>query len=111
MSGFDLKKPIIFIMISTDRAKTNPCGAKVLCSYQNPTSTIQILRIDESGWEEFERIVFPGQIFLFEAPPESQLTIFYAVSPDAIEMSRISCHTLQVNQGVSVSRNSESRSI
>jgi len=86
-------------MISSDRVKSRP-RAKLLCSYQNRTSTIQILRMDESGCDEFERIVFPGQIFLFEATSESHLKIFYAVSPEAIEMSRISCRTLQVDEGV-----------
>ncbi|MGC9525575.1 MAG: DUF1830 domain-containing protein [Limnospira sp.] len=86
-------------MISSDRPKVSS-PAKVLCSYQNRTSTIQILRMDDPGCDKFERIVFPSQIFLFEATGESHLKIFYPVSPEAIEMSRISCQTLQVDEGV-----------
>ncbi|MEB3884466.1 DUF1830 domain-containing protein [Lyngbya sp. CCY1209] len=86
-------------MISSDRPKISS-PTQVLCSYQNRTSTIEILRMDDPGCDPFERIVFPGQIFLFEATGESHLKIFYAVSSEAIEMRRISCRTLQVDEGV-----------
>lgn len=87
-------------MIITDRQARVRSGAKVLCSYQNRTSTIQILRMSGPECDHFERVIFPGQIFLFEATRQSHLTIFYSISPQAIEMRQISCQTLQVNEGV-----------
>jgi hypothetical protein len=87
-------------MIITDRHARVRSGTKVLCSYQNRTSAIQILRMSDPKCDRFERVIFPGQIFLFEATRQSHLRIFYSIPPEAIEMRQISCQTLQVNEGV-----------
>ncbi len=43
------------------------CGLSILCSYKNQTPTVQIIRITNIPNWYFERVVFPGELLLFEA--------------------------------------------
>ena len=52
------------------------CGLKILCSYKNKTPTVQIIRITNIPNWYFERVVFPGELLLFEALPEAVLEIY-----------------------------------
>ena len=45
---------------------------KILCCYVNATSKIQIARISNIANWYFERVVFPGQRLVFEAPLEGK---------------------------------------
>ena len=69
-------------------------GSLPLCCYTNRTDKIQIVRIANIEQWYFEKVIFPQQRLLFDAPPEAELEI-YANNED--EMTRISCNNLLVN--------------
>lgn len=71
---------------------------QILCSYINATGQIQIARISNiSNWY-FERVIFPGQRLLFEAPQTAQLEIHTGKVASAILTDTIPCDRLQVAQ-------------
>lgn len=47
-----------------------------LCCYMNATRQIQVARIVNIANWSFERVVFPGQRLLFEAPQNALLEIY-----------------------------------
>jgi len=70
----------------------------ILCCYTNRTGQIQIVRISNiSNWY-FERVIFPGQRLLFEAPIDAQLEIHTGAMASAISTDTLPCYTLQVQQ-------------
>ncbi|MBD2308984.1 DUF1830 domain-containing protein [Chroococcidiopsis sp. FACHB-1243] len=70
-------------------------SSKILCFYMNATSQSQILRIaDASNW--FERVVFPGQRFMFEAKPEARLEIHTGLPISSTLSDKIPCIQLRV---------------
>jgi hypothetical protein len=68
----------------------------LLCCYVNSTSSIQIARISNINSWYFERVVFPGQRLLFEAPIHAQLEIYTGAMASSILVDRINCEKLQV---------------
>ncbi|MBR8829116.1 MAG: DUF1830 domain-containing protein [Gomphosphaeria aponina SAG 52.96 = DSM 107014] len=72
-------------------------SAPVLCCYVNATSKVQVARIANLPNGYFERVVFPGQRLLFEAPPECQLEIHTGMMASAILSDRIYCNKLLVS--------------
>ena len=52
------------------------CGSPILCSYQNQTPTVQIMRITNIPNWYFDQVVFPGEQLVFEALPEAVLEIY-----------------------------------
>jgi len=74
---------------------------QILCSYINATNHIQVARISNiSNWY-FERVLFPGQRLMFEAPQYAQLEIHMGNIASAILSDTISCDRLQVADGSS----------
>ena len=65
-----------------------------LCCYTNRTDKIQIGRIANIEQWYFEKVIFPQQHLLFDAPPEAELEI-HANNEEAV--TRISCDNLLVN--------------
>jgi hypothetical protein len=66
----------------------------VQCCYTNATSQVQIARItDVDNWY-FERVVFPGQRLMFEAPAPSHLEIHTGMMASAILSDKIPCTRL-----------------
>ena len=71
---------------------------KFLCCYVNATSKIQVARISNiSNWY-FERVVFPGQRLVFEAPESAQLEIHTGMVASAILSDTIPCDRLAINE-------------
>ncbi|MCY7320813.1 MAG: DUF1830 domain-containing protein [Phormidesmis sp. CAN_BIN36] len=69
---------------------------RVLCYYINATSQLQMARITNRSSGCFERLIFPGQRLLFEAPPDALLEIH---SPEATSTSLLAqtpCQQLRV---------------
>lgn len=65
----------------------------VMC-YVNATSSIQVARITNiSNWY-FERVVFPGQRLIFEAPLDANLEIHTGMMASAILSDKIPCARL-----------------
>lgn len=68
----------------------------LLCSYVNRTPQVQIARITNIENWYFERVVFPGQNLLFEAPQAAQLEIHTGMMASAILSDSIACVKLVV---------------
>ena len=75
----------------------NKYGQNILCSYQNRTSTMQITRITNIPHWYFERVVFPGELFLFKALPGAVLEIYSSDEITTILSDRLHCDRLKVN--------------
>ncbi|MGE5657271.1 MAG: DUF1830 domain-containing protein [Actinomycetota bacterium] len=69
-----------------------------LCYYANPSNQLQIVRIANIANWYFERVVFPGQRLLFEAPPVAQLEIHSSNSITTVWSDTISCDRLRVSE-------------
>jgi hypothetical protein len=63
----------------------------ILCCYVNTSRQLQILRSKNGANWDFERVVFPKERFLFEAPPETKLEIHTSTSVTTISSDAISC--------------------
>ncbi|AUT02835.1 hypothetical protein CLI64_21875 [Nostoc sp. CENA543] len=69
---------------------------KVLCCYINATSKIQVARITNIPNWYFERVVFPGQRLVFEAPLDAHMEIHTGMMASAILSDTIPCDRLAV---------------
>ncbi len=65
----------------------------ILCCYVNHTDEIQVGRINNIANRYFERVLFPGQRLLFEAPKSAELEIYSSSFSTAL-LARIRCETL-----------------
>ncbi|MEO1430434.1 MAG: DUF1830 domain-containing protein [Cyanobacteria bacterium J06632_19] len=73
-------------------------SGKSLCCYVNATSKIQVARISNIANWYFERVVFPGQRLVFEAPDEAQLEIHTGMIASSILSDTIPCDRLAINE-------------
>ncbi|MBE9079659.1 DUF1830 domain-containing protein [Romeria aff. gracilis LEGE 07310] len=69
---------------------------KILCSYQNSTSRLQVARIANIPHWYFERVIFPGDLLLFEAVPEAQLEVYSGETVTTLLSDRLLCKRLQI---------------
>jgi len=76
---------------------SSQCSNQILCCYVNLSSQIQVARIDNNPSWYFERVVFPEQRLLFEAPANAQLEIHTGTLASAILSDRICCQSLEVD--------------
>ncbi len=73
-------------------------SGKILCCYINATSKIQIARISNIPNWYFERVVFPGQRLVFEAPRKGQVEIHTGMMASAILSDKIPCDRLMLDE-------------
>ncbi|MBW4686358.1 MAG: DUF1830 domain-containing protein [Komarekiella atlantica HA4396-MV6] len=73
-------------------------SAKILCCYVNATSKIQVARISNIPNWYFERVVFPGQRLVFEAPRKAQMEIHTGMMASAILSDKIPCDRLMLKE-------------
>ncbi|MEA5513872.1 DUF1830 domain-containing protein [Nodularia sp. UHCC 0506] len=73
-------------------------SGNLLCCYVNATSKIQIARICNIANWYFERVVFPGQRLVFEAPLAAQMEIHTGMMASAILSDTIACDRLAINE-------------
>lgn len=71
-------------------------SCKTLCGYVNVTKEIQIARITNITDWYFERVVFPKEYLLFEAPPNATLEIYHGEISGVTLVEKIACDRLQV---------------
>lgn len=69
-------------------------ASHLVCCYVNATSKIQIARISNIPNWYYERVVFPGQRLVFQAPPDSLLEIHTGMMASAILSDHIPCERL-----------------
>jgi Domain of unknown function (DUF1830) len=77
--------------IPTDR--TDP----IFCCYANNSSRVQIARITNVDNWYFERVAFPGQRLVFEAPMNAYLEIHTGYMASAVIADRIPCVRLEID--------------
>lgn len=70
----------------------------IVCCYVNATSKIQIARISHIPNWYFERVVFPGQRLVFEAPPQAILEIHTGMMASSILSDNIPCDRLCIDE-------------
>ena len=85
-------------------------GDRLLCSYINATSQIQVARITNVDNWYFERVVFPGQRLVFEAISYGILEIHSGMMASAILSDRIPCERLTIENSSKV-QESKSKSV
>lgn len=68
----------------------------VLCCYVNASTHVEITRITNIPNWYFERVVFPGQRLIFEAPVEAKLEIHTGTVICSILSEIIDCQKLQL---------------
>jgi Domain of unknown function (DUF1830) len=73
-------------------------SGKILCCYINATSKIQVARISNIPSWYFERVVFPGQRLVFEAPRKGQVEIHTGMMASAILSDKIPCDRLMLDE-------------
>jgi hypothetical protein len=73
-------------------------SATLFCCYVNATSKIQVARISDIPNWYFERVVFPGQRLVFEAPREAHLEIHTGMMASAILSDKIPCDRLVISE-------------
>lgn len=71
----------------------------IVCCYVNATSKIQVARSSNNPNWYFERVVFPGQRLVFEAPPDAILEIHTGMMASAILSDNIPCAELCIDDG------------
>jgi hypothetical protein len=79
------------------KAQDTTLSEPILCCYVNTTGRIQMGRLSHLPEGEWEHIFFPGQHFMFEAPPEANLVIYKSPSLSMTVPDYILCDTLQVS--------------
>lgn len=75
----------------------NDKDSNIVCCYVNATSQIQIARVTNVPEWYFERVVFPGQRLVFEAPIEAILEIHSGMMASAILSDTIPCRRLSLH--------------
>ena len=74
----------------------------IICAYQNRTSSLQIIKIENIDNFYWEKVVFPWQRILFKAVEEAELKIHSHDNATAILTDTIDCLRLQVFDSTSV---------
>ena len=82
-------------------SSTSSTPEPVLCCYVNKTSHIEIVRITNISHWYFERVIFPGQRLIFEAPATAKLEIHTGTAISSILSGTIDCSELQLTSSVS----------
>lgn len=70
----------------------------ILCYYTNASRQLQQIRLQENADLSLDRIVFPGEKFIFEALPEGALEIYTYTATGLQLLQTIACPRLQVLQ-------------
>ena len=74
---------------------------QILCYYANATHLVQVVRIGNIPNWYMEKVIFPGQRLMFEAPAEAVLEIHTGMVATAILSDKIPCYVLRVIEEVS----------
>ncbi|MEM8723551.1 MAG: DUF1830 domain-containing protein [Cyanobacteria bacterium P01_G01_bin.39] len=75
--------------------KISQISASILCSYKNHTPNIQVGRIDDASGNNVEKVIFPGETFLFEAQVNAKLIIFVELADKITLLESVPCSELQ----------------
>lgn len=73
-------------------------GNKALCHYCNSTAKVQVVRISNIPNWYLERVVFPHEYFLFEAPLTAELEVYQESRSTPQLLKKLPCDRLQVEE-------------
>ncbi len=79
---------------------TRPTSELALCCYVNATAHVEVARISNIPHWYFERVVFPGQRLIFEAPIAAKLEIHTGMSISSIISETIDCQKLCLSTSI-----------
>ncbi|MBE9010469.1 DUF1830 domain-containing protein [Pseudanabaenaceae cyanobacterium LEGE 13415] len=68
----------------------------ILCYYINHSKAIQHIKLQKTAQLSLDRIVFPGEKFIFEALPEGLLEIYTYTASGLQLLQTTACEQLQV---------------
>ncbi len=85
-------------MLSTSNSQFTNSSCHILCSYVNSTSKLQIIQIVNIPNWHFERVIFPGQHFLFEAPSNAELEVHTSYLGESVLVKKIALARIKVEQ-------------
>jgi hypothetical protein len=74
------------------------CTNKKLCSYYNDTAQVQVARISNVHQWYLERVIFPYEYFLFEAPIIAELEVYQEANSTPQLLKKLPCEDLQVQE-------------
>lgn len=74
----------------------NKTQKPAICCYINTSTHVEIARITNIPNWSFERVVFPGQRLIFEAPLTARLEIHTGTAISSILSETINCQELQL---------------
>lgn len=87
--------------VSLPKSTDNPAleAKHILCCYHNATGRIQIIRFSNTAPHRLEKVVFPGERFLFNAMPEFKLEVHSNPSTNTTSTvtALLPCSELQVS--------------
>lgn len=91
-------------MINVYNATGDPSNSMqlTLCHYKNVSNKLQILRIANVPNWYFEKVVFPGEALLFQAPPQGVLEVHTSAKVTTIVADTINCDRLRVQEQIYV---------
>ncbi|MCC0176066.1 DUF1830 domain-containing protein [Waterburya agarophytonicola K14] len=78
----------------------NPTQKLAICCYVNTSTHVEIARITNIPHWSFERVIFPGQRLIFEAPVIAKLEIHTGTAISSILSETIDCQKLQLTSSV-----------
>lgn len=81
---------------SAPKPSPNISNCQSLCCYTNHTSHIQIIRLVNKTHTNWQRVIFPGERFLFEPDSESNLELLVNEGISSL----VNCQKLLVNLSV-----------
>ncbi|MDX2229941.1 MAG: DUF1830 domain-containing protein [Leptolyngbyaceae cyanobacterium bins.349] len=84
------------MMIGSQERKTLGCLAPALCHYRNKTPQLQVVRLFHRASLRMERVIFPGENWLFEADPEAELQVQMKGLSHGMFVERLWCDRLRV---------------
>lgn len=81
---------------------SNSENQTLLCAYINLTAQIQVAKIPENP--KFEKVIFPYEKLLFDAPETSELKIFIQIAGETSLFASIPCQQLQSHAPIKSNR-------
>lgn len=84
--------------MQTINLPSQPIETPILCSYKNKTNQLQVMRLKQSSQGYLERVIFPGEYYLFQAKPQEEVEIYSKVNEEMIESEHLLCQSLQVEE-------------
>ena len=88
------------VYLKEPEPSTTPVAAPAptrLCYYFNPSSRVQVAKLVGRSLNDWERVVFPRDRILFDAPESAWLEVYSQDDRQTVLEQRLSCSQLACN--------------